>query len=103
MPNDAVEASEGARAGDVEEIFVTATRRRENLRDVPQSVTALPERALEGIQADDFQDYAMSVRLTSVPQDNDLDGANDVDLALDISDPALAPLQPYRPAHGDGS
>lgn len=51
----------GSRVNEIEEIFVTATRRAESLREVAQSVTALPERALERIQADDFQDYAKLV------------------------------------------
>lgn len=65
-PPAADQSNVGSRANqpsatEIEEIFVTATRREENLRDVPQSVTALRERALERIQADDFQDYAKLV------------------------------------------
>lgn len=55
------ETSFDSRARGIEEILVTATRREENLREVPQSVTALTERALERIQADDFEDYAKLV------------------------------------------
>lgn len=50
-----------ARAGQIEEVFVTATRREQKLREVPQSVTALTQRSLERIQADDMQDYAKLV------------------------------------------
>jgi outer membrane receptor protein involved in Fe transport len=40
-------------------------------------------------------------RVTAIAQDNDLAAGNDVDLAVDTRDPTLAPLQPYRPLHGD--
>lgn len=53
--------AEHAGTGKIEEIFVTATRREQNLREVPQSVTALTQKSLARIQADDFQDYAKLV------------------------------------------
>ena len=40
-----------------EEIVVTAQKREELLRDVPQSVTAITEETLERLQADSFEDY----------------------------------------------
>jgi len=54
-------SSAAADPGRIEEVFVTATRREEHLREVPQSVTALTQRSLERIQADDFEDYAKLV------------------------------------------
>jgi iron complex outermembrane receptor protein len=59
VQNDTLPA--GTHAERLEEIFVTATRREQNLREVPQSVTALTQRSLERIQADDFEDYAKLV------------------------------------------
>jgi len=41
----------------IEEIIVTAQRREERLRDVPQSITALTDQTLERWQANDFSDY----------------------------------------------
>ena len=41
-----------------EDIIVTATKREESLREVPQSVTAITEETLERLQANDFSDYA---------------------------------------------
>jgi outer membrane receptor protein involved in Fe transport len=49
-----------------EEIVVTAQKREELLRDVPQSVTAIPEETLERLQANDFDDYAGHVPGLSV-------------------------------------
>ena len=51
-----------SRAGRIEEIFVTATRREQNLREVPQSVTALTQRSLERVQADDFECFVTHSR-----------------------------------------
>src|SRR5688572_10159631 len=41
----------------LEEIIVTAQRREERLRDVPQSITALTDQTLERWQANDFSAY----------------------------------------------
>jgi len=45
----------------LEEIIVTAQKREERLRDVPQSVTAISEVTLERLQANDFSDYVARV------------------------------------------
>ena len=42
-------------------IIVTATRRAENLQDVPLAITALGTQTLEQLQVDDFSDYAQLV------------------------------------------
>ncbi|HWT12689.1 MAG TPA: TonB-dependent receptor [Allosphingosinicella sp.] len=42
-------------------IFVTATRREENLQDVPIAITALGTQTLDDLQIDDFDDYARFV------------------------------------------
>ena len=67
-----------------------------NLHDENETVTT-------GVRASLLFDVddALSLRLTSLGQDNELAGANDVDLAVDVSDPVLAPLRPYRPLYGD--
>jgi iron complex outermembrane recepter protein len=44
-----------------EEVVVTAQKREELLRDVPQSITAITEESLERLQANDFSDYAGQV------------------------------------------
>ena len=49
-----------------EEIVVTAQKREELLREVPQSVTAIPEETLERLQANSFEDYASHVPSLSV-------------------------------------
>ncbi|NEX93238.1 TonB-dependent receptor [Caulobacter sp. 17J65-9] len=41
----------------VDEVVVTAQKREELLREVPQSVTAITDETLERIQANDFSDY----------------------------------------------
>src|SRR4026208_175983 len=45
----------------LEEIIVTAQKREERLRDVPQSGTALSDVTLERLQANDFSDYVARV------------------------------------------
>ena len=42
-------------------IFVTATRRSENLQDVPIAITAMGTETLDELQVDDFDDYARFV------------------------------------------
>ncbi|MET0272313.1 MAG: TonB-dependent receptor [Phenylobacterium sp.] len=44
-------------ASTVQEIIVTANKREENLRDVPQSVTAISGESLERMRAATFEDY----------------------------------------------
>lgn len=44
-----------------EEIVVTAQKREERLRDVPQSITAITDETLERLQANDFGDYSGQV------------------------------------------
>lgn len=65
-------ASTGARAeqpmASVEEVVVTASKREELLRDVPQSITAVTERRLDRLQAAEFQDYARLVPGLSLQQ-----------------------------------
>ncbi|THD81692.1 MAG: TonB-dependent receptor [Phenylobacterium sp.] len=50
-----------APATTVQEIIVTAEKREENLRDVPQSVTAISGDALQMIRAATFEDYVSRV------------------------------------------
>lgn len=54
-------AAPAAAQTDEEEIIVTAQKREERLRDVPQSVTALTEETLVRLQANNFSDYASHV------------------------------------------
>ena len=54
----AAEAPESAR---VEEVVVTAEKREQNVKDVPQSVTALSGNALDKLRATSFEDYITQV------------------------------------------
>ncbi len=53
----AIEAAPAARQGGVGTIVVTATKRQEDLQDVPVSVQALGEEGLEELNIDTFEDY----------------------------------------------
>ena len=44
-----------------DEIIVTATRREENLQDVPIAITAITTKTLDDLQVDKFEDYARLV------------------------------------------
>ena len=50
-----------ALAADEEEIVVTATKRSENLQDVPIAITALTTKTLDDLHVDSFEDYARLV------------------------------------------
>jgi outer membrane receptor protein involved in Fe transport len=54
----AAQAQEG---GADDEIVVTAQKREERLRDVPQSITAVTAETLERLQANSFEDYVAHV------------------------------------------
>lgn len=54
-------AADAAGAATVQELVVTAQKREENLRDVPQSVTAISGETLTLQRADTFQDYVTRV------------------------------------------
>lgn len=49
-----------------DEIVVTASKREELLREVPQSVTAITAESLERLQASNFDDYVGHVPSLSV-------------------------------------
>jgi iron complex outermembrane receptor protein len=55
-------------ANTVREVVVTADKRPELIRNVPQAVTAVPEVQLERLQATNFQDYASLVPGMSLQQ-----------------------------------
>jgi iron complex outermembrane receptor protein len=44
-----------------QEIIITATKRAENLQDVPMAITAIPTKTLEDLQVNSFEDYARLV------------------------------------------
>jgi iron complex outermembrane recepter protein len=46
---------------DEQEIVVTATKRAENLQDVPIAITAITTKTLDDLQVNDFEDYARLV------------------------------------------
>ena len=46
---------------DAQEIVVTATKRAENLQDVPIAITAITTKTLDDLQVNDFDDYARLV------------------------------------------
>jgi iron complex outermembrane recepter protein len=54
---DATPAGTSADAGQLQEIVVTATKRTENLQNVPISVTALNTERLQDLQIKNFEDY----------------------------------------------
>jgi len=56
----AADAAQGASAT-VQEVIVTANKREENLRDVPQSVTAISGDSLDLMRATSFEDYVTRV------------------------------------------
>lgn len=58
LPLAAPAAAQTEDTGAEEEIVVTAQKREELLREVPQSVTAVTGETLERLQANDFEDYA---------------------------------------------
>src|SRR3712207_4221333 len=48
-------------SSDDQEIVVTATKRAENLQDVPIAITAITTKTLDDLQVDEFADYARLV------------------------------------------
>ena len=54
-------APAAAPAADDDVIVVTATKRSENLQDVPIAITAITTKALEDLHVDSFEDYARLV------------------------------------------
>jgi iron complex outermembrane recepter protein len=48
-------------SSDNDEIIVTATKRAENLQDVPLAITAITTKALDDLHVDQFEDYARLV------------------------------------------
>ena len=56
-----VQSQTAARVDDGDEIVVTATRRAENLQDVPIAITAITTKTLDELQVDAFDDYARLV------------------------------------------
>jgi outer membrane receptor protein involved in Fe transport len=64
-----VMAAEGGDAGTLEEIIVTATKRAENIQNVPASIVALGSEQLEDLHVQDFKDYVKllpSVSMTTL-------------------------------------
>ena len=55
------QASATQRTPDDEVIVVTATKRAENLQDVPIAITAITTKTLDDLQVNDFDDYARLV------------------------------------------
>src|SRR5262249_16099635 len=45
-------------SGGLEEVVVTASKRSENLQDVPISITAMDSQKLDQLNVHDFNDYA---------------------------------------------
>jgi iron complex outermembrane receptor protein len=54
---DASTADTSADSGQLQEVVVTATKRSENLQNVPVSITALGTQTLEDLHVDNFNDY----------------------------------------------
>jgi iron complex outermembrane receptor protein len=60
-PADPAESSAAAEARGDEQILVTATKRTENLQDVPIAITAITTKTLDDLQVNSFDDYARLV------------------------------------------
>ena len=60
-PPAAAAAKTPSPATDEDEIVITATKRSENLQDVPIAITALTTKTLDDLQVDSFDDYARLV------------------------------------------
>ena len=60
LPSTAAPAT-SAPATDEDAIIITATKRSENLQDVPIAITALTTKTLEDTQVDSFDDYAKAI------------------------------------------
>ena len=56
-PAMAQEQPQAAQSGRLEEVLVTATKREEDLQDVPLQVTALSTETLEDLHVNEFADY----------------------------------------------
>jgi outer membrane receptor protein involved in Fe transport len=61
QPVDPAQSSSTAQSQEGEEIVVTATKRAENLQDVPIAITAITTKTLDDLQVDSFEDYARLV------------------------------------------
>jgi outer membrane receptor protein involved in Fe transport len=61
QPTDPADTPAAAAAAQEGDIVVTATKRSENLQDVPIAITAIPTKTLEDLKVDDFRDYARLV------------------------------------------
>jgi outer membrane receptor protein involved in Fe transport len=62
QPADPAQAPSAAPAEqEGEQIIVTATKRSENLQDVPIAITAITTKTLDDLQIDEFEDYARLV------------------------------------------
>ena len=61
QPTDPAETPSAAQADQGEEIIVTATKRSENLQDVPIAITAITTKTLDDLQVNSFEDYARLV------------------------------------------
>jgi iron complex outermembrane recepter protein len=61
QPIDPAETPSAAQADQGEQIIVTATKRSENLQDVPIAITAITTKTLDDLQVNSFEDYARLV------------------------------------------
>ncbi len=61
LPGTTYAAAAATGAATVQEVIVTADKREENLRDVPQSVTSISGDALQLLRATSFEDYVTRV------------------------------------------
>jgi iron complex outermembrane receptor protein len=61
MPVQSARSQDAAATENLEEVVVTAQKRRESIQDVPLSITAMTEVQLERMGAKSFEDYARGV------------------------------------------
>jgi outer membrane receptor protein involved in Fe transport len=76
LPSPSAEAPTAPASEEGEEIVVTATKRAENLQDVPIAITAFGTKTLEDNQVQSFDDYAKMI--PSLSQQNGGPGATNV-------------------------
>lgn len=70
--------AQGADSGGIEEIIVTATRRETSLQDVPQSITAFGEAAIEKMVFKNMEDYMKALPSASLV--NSMPGRNSISM-----------------------
>jgi len=91
LAQSGVAAAEGAAVVDVQEVVVTAQKRTQALQDVPASISAIPEQALQDRQLQTVEDFATTVPGLTFSQINGTSLIAIRGVAPDSSTPAVDP------------